>query len=257
MILAALVLAMSASSDWKLVWSDDFDKPGLPDPAKWGYDVGYIANNEKQWYVKNRLENARCENDKLIIEARKDNFAGHPISSARLLTRNTQTWTYGRIEVRAKIPTGRGTWPAIWTLGKNIDTAGWPACGEIDIMENVGYDPDAIHASIHTADYNHMKGTHKTAITRPSKPYEGFHVYALEWFPDRIDMYLDNQKYFTYLNDGKGKDGTWPFDKPQFVILNLAIGGDWGGSQGIDDNIFPCRMEVDYVHVYQKKASTE
>jgi beta-glucanase (GH16 family) len=254
MIAVVVALAMSLPAEWKLVWSDDFNKSGLPDPAKWGYDVGFIANNEKQWYVKDRPENARVENGKLIIEARKDGFAGHPISSARLLTRNTQTWTYGRFEIKAKIPTGRGAWPAIWMLGQNVDKAGWPGCGELDIMENVGYEPDVVHATIHTSAYNHMRGTQKAGTISPPAPYKDFHVYAMEWFPDHIDFFFDDRKYFTYVNDGKGDPATWPFDKPQFLILNVAIGGDWGGSKGVDESILPCRMEVEYVRVYQKKT---
>ena len=140
-------------------------------------------------------------------------------------------------------------WPAIWMLGLS---GGWPKCGEIDIMENVGYDPDAIHTNMHTAKYNHMKRNNKGATIKIAKPYEDFHVYAVEWHPDRIDSFLDGKKYFTYQNEKSGEDA-WPFDKPEYLILNIAIGGDWGGQKGIDNSIFPQKMEIDYVRIYQRK----
>ncbi len=264
-----LVLAAGAfAADWKLVWSDEFDKDGLPNPAKWTYEVGYVRNGESQCYTSGRKENARVEKGVLIIEARKEKIkipeykAGSndsrnnreytDITAASLITKGLQEWTYGRIEVRAQLPTGRGTWPAIWMLGSNIDQIGWPACGEIDIMENVGFNPDTIHANIHTKKYNHMIGTGKGARILCKKPYESFHVYAVEWFPDHMDFFLDNTKYFTFKNEGTGRD-VWPYDLPHYLILNLAIGGAWGGIKGVDDSIFPQRFLIDYVRVYQKK----
>ena len=187
-----------------------------------------------------------------MIEARKDAYHGSAYTSASVNTRGRFEPLYGRIEVRAKLPTGRGTWPAIWMLGTNIDQAGWPACGEIDIMENVGYDPQAIVASVHTAAYSHVQETQKTSMTKLEAPWAAFHVYAAEWSPDRIDFFVDGQKYFTFRNEGTGPRA-WPFDRPQFVILNLAIGGTWGGQKGIDDSLFPHRLYVDYVRVYQQK----
>ena len=254
------------AAEWKLVWSDEFDKPGRPDPAKWNYEEGFLRNNERQFYTRDRRENARVENGMLVIEARKERFkipsgtSRHgrqaadsqyaDYTSASLTTRNKASWTYGRIEVRAKLPTGRGTWPAIWTLGTNIGQAGWPACGEIDIMENVGFNPDMIHGTIHTKMYNHVAGTAKGAQIAVPKPYQDFHVYAIEWRRGRIDFFVDKTKYFTFKNEGKG-EAAWPYDKPQYLLLNLAIGGAWGGQKGIDDGIFPQRMYVDYVRVYQ------
>lgn len=266
-VLLALLAASAHASDWKLVWSDEFDKPGRPDAKKWGYEEGFVRNHEAQFYTRDRQENARVEAGLLVIEARKERFAnpafdqkkgkGKPFAdytSASLTTAGKASWTYGRIEVRAKLPTGRGMWPAIWTLGDNHKQAGWPACGEIDIMENVGFDPDVIHGNIHTKLYNHVMRTNKGAKITIAKPYDDFHVYAIEWRPKQIDFFVDKKKYFTFENDGKGA-GAWPYDKPQYLILNIAVGGSWGGQKGIDEGIFPQRMLIDYVRVYQEAAS--
>ena len=232
----------------KLVWQDEFDNPGLPDPAKWKYDTGFIANHEIQYYTLRRKENAQILNGFLEIVARNDSFITggvmHPITSARICTQDKQTWTYGRIEVRAKIPSSLGTWPAIWMLGSNITTVDWPTCGEIDIMEHVGFMPDTLHFNEHSASTD--KGTR---IYYPS-PEKDFHIYTVEWFPDRIDWYFDGKVVFTYNNDHSGT-GTWPYDKPQFIILNLAFGGDWGGSKGVATNSLPQHFYIDYVRVYQ------
>jgi beta-glucanase (GH16 family) len=236
---------------WTLVFADEFETPGSPDPARWAYDIGYIANDEAQYYTS-RAENVRIENGTLLIEARREPWAGYAYTSGRIKTQGLEEFLYGRVEVRAKLPTGRGTWPAIWMLGAGIDRVGWPACGEIDIMENVGFDPTTVVASVHTAAYNHVRGTQKSAtatLTSPA-PWEDFHVYALEWYPDRLEALVDGRRYFTFRNEGTGS-ATWPFDQPQFLILNLAIGGTWGGQHGIDDSLFPQRMYVDYVRVYR------
>ena len=272
LILPLLLLLTSqplAGAEWKLVWSDEFDKPGLPDSAKWGYEEGFVRNNERQFYTRDRRENARVEDGKLVIEARKEHFKipqgdsrgkgkhGKGLeyadyTSASLITLDKASWTYGRIEVLAKLPTGQGTWPAIWTLGTNMRQVGWPACGEIDIMENVGFDPNVIHGNIHTKSYNHVQHTNKGSKITIAKPYEDFHVYAIEWRPDRMDFFVDKTNYFTFKNEGKG-DAAWPYDKPQYLILNIAVGGAWGGQRGIDDSIFPQRMYIDYVRVYQEQ----
>ena len=240
-----------APSGWKLVFADEFDVPGAPNPAWWNHETGYIANDEKQYYTSGS-ENARVEDGALVIEARRERRMGYDYTSARLNTKGHAEFLYARVEIRAKLPTGRGTWPALWMLGANVDQAGWPACGEIDIVENVGFDPRTIVASVHTAAYNHMQGTHKNATTTLAAPWADFHVYAVEWYPDRIDAFVDGQKYFTFRNEGTGSP-TWPFDKPQFLILNLAIGGTWGGQKGIDDSLFPHRLVIDYVRVYQQR----
>jgi beta-glucanase (GH16 family) len=229
------------------VWADEFDRDGLPDRARWGYEVGFIRNNERQYYTRERAENARVENGLLVIEARRERFEGADYTSASLTSR--ANWTYGRIEVRARLPKGRGTWPAVWTLGTNIAQAGWPACGEIDIMEHVGFDPGRVHANIHTTAYNHVKKTNKgNNILVPGADGD-FHVYAATWTPDSIAMSVDGRQYFTFAKE-PGGDSVWPFDKPQYLILNLAIGGDWGGQRGIDDAAFPARYELDYVRVF-------
>jgi len=242
--------ATPTPSGWTLVFADEFDVPGAPDPARWNHEIGYIANDEKQYYTS-RSENARIEDGVLIIEARRERWMGYDYTSARLNTKGRAEFLYGKVEIRAKLPTGRGTWPALWMLGANIDQAGWPGCGEIDIMENVGFDPGTIVASVHTAAYNHMQGTQKNATIAVAAPWADFHVYAVEWYPDRIDAFVDGQRYFTFRNEGTGSR-TWPFDKPQFLILNLAIGGTWGGMQGIDDSLFPHRHLIDYVRVYKQ-----
>ena len=236
---------------WKLAWNDEFDVPGLPSSSRWDYEEGYIRNKEAQYYTKGRKENARVEGGKLIINALKDNWNGKPITSASLVTKGKREFLYGRIEAKAKIPTGKGTWPAIWTLGTNIGQVGWPTCGELDILENVGFDPDRVHANIHVKTFNHTKGTGKGNNMLVEKPYEGFHVYALEWYPDRIDFFFDDKKYFTFRKEAGYTDAEWPFDKPQYLILNLAIGGAWGGAQGIDDSKFPHQYEIEYVRYYE------
>ena len=241
--------AMAVQGPWKLVWRDEFNRNGLPDPKRWTYEKGFVRNKEAQFYTEGRLENARVENGKLIIEARQDDFEGHPISSACLVTKGRASWTYGRIEVRAKLPKGRGVWPAIWTLGDDDAAVGWPGCGEIDIMENVGFDPDVVLATIHSTGPD---GTgHEALSGKATIPNlaAAFHVFALEWTPDRIEWKSDDKTVHVYTKaDPKGVK--WVFDKPQYLLLNLAIGGSWGGQQGVDPALFPARYEIDYVRIY-------
>lgn len=238
----------------KLVWSDEFDKDGLPDDTKWNYEKGYLRNNELQYYTSKRSQNAKVENGHLVITAKNDslNEGGKvcTVTSASLNTKGKKEWTYGRIEVRAKIPSSLGTWPAIWMLGKNITEVGWPACGEIDILEHVGYMPDTVHFNIHTAKYNHVKHTGKGIKIFYPGAFNDFHVYAIEWTREKIDWFMDDKKVFTYQNEGTGTD-VWPFDQPQYLILNLAIGGAWGGQKGVDLKSLPQSLLIDYVRVYQ------
>ena len=243
--------ATPAPAGWTLVFSDEFDAAGVIDPAKWGYEIGYIRNDEKQYYTS-RSENVRAEGGSLVIEGRRETYQGYGYTSASINTRGRFEFLYGRVEVRAKLPTGNGTWPAIWMLGTNIGQVGWPTCGEIDVMENVGFEPTRIHGTVHTAAYNHVAGTAKGSSVTVANPWEDFHVYAMEWYSDHIDVFVDGQKYFTFRNEGTGSR-TWPFDKPQYLLVNLAIGGAWGGQRGVDDSRFPHRYVVDYVRIYQQK----
>jgi len=235
-----------------LVWSDEFNNNGLPDSTKWNYNTGGHGwgNQEAQFYTVKRLENARCENGNLIIEARKEEFQGKNYTSARLTTKGKGDWLYGRIEVSAKIPQGVGMWPAIWMLSTENTYGGWPRSGEIDIMEYVGYEPHVIHGTIHTEAYNHSKGTQKGTKTEVADAETSFHVYVLEWDADVIKIYVDETLYFTY-NRVDNDNTKWPFNKPFHLILNTAVGGTWGGAKGIDDTIFPQKFEIDYVRVYQ------
>lgn len=242
--------AAPSAAGWTLVFSDEFDRPGRLDPEKWNYETGYIRNKEAQYYTS-RPENVRVEGGNLVIEGRKEAYREYGYTSASVNTQGRFEFLYGRVEVRAKVPAGVGAWPAIWMLGTNHAQVGWPACGEIDVMENVGFDPLRIHGSVHTAAYNHVAGTQRTASVSVSRPSDDFHVYAMEWFPDHIDIFVDGRKYFTFRNENTGSK-TWPFDKPQYLLINLAIGGSWGGQKGIDDSSFPQRYLVDYVRIYRQ-----
>jgi beta-glucanase (GH16 family) len=234
----------------KLVWSDEFSNTGLPDSTKWTYDVGGHGwgNNELQYYTARRPENARVENGMLTIEARKEDWQGNKYTSARLVTKGKGDWTYGRIEVRARIPKGVGTWPAIWMLASTEPLA-WPDDGEIDIMEHVGFRQGYIHGSVHTRKYNHVINTQKTDTILVPDCSDNFHVYALNWTKDTIKVSVDDKVFFTFGNEHSGEDA-WPFSKPFHLLLNIAVGGNWGGQKGIDGSIWPQKMEVDYVRVY-------
>ncbi|MBI1782173.1 MAG: glycoside hydrolase family 16 protein [Sphingobacteriales bacterium] len=253
-IVSVIVLSfISTAQKWKLVWSDEFNYKGLPDSTKWTGEVGGHGwgNNEAQFYTGLRKENARVENGKLIIEARKENWEDKNYTSARLITKDKGDWQYGKIEVKAKIPKGRGTWPAIWMLGSKTPLE-WPDDGEIDIMEHVGFHQGFIHASIHCKKYNHIIGTQKTDTTFLNDCSDKFHIYGVEWSKDSLKISVDRKVYFSFANEHKGYDG-WPFDNKVFLILNVAVGGNWGGQKGIDEKVFPAKMEIDYVRVWQKK----
>jgi beta-glucanase (GH16 family) len=236
----------------KLVWADEFNQNGLPDTTKWSYETGNSGwgNNELEFYTSKRPENARVENGSLIIEARKEEYNGARYTSARMLTKNKGDWKYGRIEVKAKLPKGKGMWPAIWMLPTDWAYGGWPHSGEIDIMENVGYIPDTVYGSVHTGAFNHVQGTQKTKGIQLPDLSSAFHVYAIDWNENEISFYVDNKRYFAFTNDKQGSEH-WPFDKRFHLLLNIAVGGNWGGKFGVDDSVFPQRMEVDYVRVYQ------
>jgi len=236
----------------KLVWSDEFDQGTRPDTNKWSYNIGNGAggwgNNEQEYYTSDST-NARIENGKLIIEARKESKGGKSYTSARMLTQGKAAWTYGSFEIRAKLPKGLGSWPAIWMLGENINTVGWPTCGEIDIMEHVGKELGIVNWSAHSKMLNWPMGTQRTNKFYIDSVVDSFHVYKLNWTKDYLQFYVDNTLCYSVANEGKGTD-YYPFVANQFLILNLAVGGNMAGST-IDDSIFPIRMEVDYVRVYQ------
>lgn len=229
------------------VWSDEFNYEGAPDPSKWGYDVGGggWGNQELQTYTNNR-NNSWVADGKLFIKAIKTNGNW---SSARLVTRQKGDWTYGRIEIRAKIPAGRGIWSAIWMLPTDFSYGNWPNSGEIDIMEHVGYDVNRIYGTIHTEAFNHTLGTQKGSNTMEPTAYTEFHDYAVEWDAENISIFVDEKRYFTFQNLHK-TSAEWPFDKRFHLLLNIAIGGSWGGAQGIDGTITEAVMEIEHVKVY-------
>lgn len=238
----------------KLVWSDEFSVNGLPDPNKWDYDVGDHGwgNNELQYYSNADLNNTRIENGILTIEAKADPAHPKGYSSARMVTRGKASWQYGYFEIKAKLPEGVGTWPAIWMLAEENRHGGWPKNGEIDLMEHVGYDPGKVHGTVHTEAFNHSIGTQKGGFTIVENFKSEFHIYAIDWTEDKIDFYIDGKKYFSFANTG-GNYKEWPFNQPFHMILNIAVGGNWGGQKGINEKIWPQKMEVDYVRVYDRK----
>lgn len=254
--LAAKVQSATPPAGWSLVWADEFETDGLPDPDKWGYDVGGHGwgNDELQYYTESDPANARVENGHLIIEAHKQSFQGSEYTSARLVTRDYAAWKYGRFEIRAKLPPARGTWSAIWMLPVdwNLGSGKWPDVGEIDIMEHVGFDLGTVHASAHSKvhHYKSKEGPQITSDTFIPDATETFHTYVMEWSESQIKAYVDDQLYFTYQDPGLGWQN-WPYQRDFYLILNIAVGGDWGGAKGIDSNSFPQRMEVDYVRIYQ------
>jgi beta-glucanase (GH16 family) len=242
--------------DAKLVWSDEFEGRNLS-KEKWKFETGDHGwgNNEWQNYLADT--NVEISEGTLKVIAKKEG-PGQKVgdyTSTRLNSK--ESFLYGRMEIRAKIPElkGNGLWPALWMLGENIKTVGWPDCGEIDIMEYVSYDPDHIHFSIHSVANNHKNGTQVTSGPLLLKTIEEeFHNYGLLWTPDCLKFYLDdidNVKLTFYRPEEYNADN-WPFDKPFYFLINMAVGGNWGGVNGVDDRIFPSTMEVDYVRVYQK-----
>ncbi|MFN3802824.1 family 16 glycosylhydrolase [Belliella pelovolcani] len=251
---------------WTLVWSDEFDYKGLPDPEKWAYEIGHIRNFEKQYYTGPRLENAKVRKGKLFITGKKERFPNAEYeegstnwrkskpfaeyTSSCITTDGINAWLYGRIEVRAKLPKGNGIWPAIWMLGDNFGDIGWPYSGEIDIMEHIGTDPLAVHGTVHYPvgeDEDYKSDGGEVTKKRLSKR---FHTYAIEWTEERIDFYIDDIKYHSFDIDKAGEGPDNPFRKPHFLLINLAMGAKWPGP--IDDQVLPQQFIIDYVRVYQK-----
>ena len=239
---------------YELVWADEFDTDGAPDPAHWAFNVGGggWGNGELQYYMP-KGSNASIENGVLTIEARKERRGNCSYSSARMVTREIGDWLYCKIEARAKLPSGKGTWPAIWMLPTDFAYGDWPASGEIDIMEHVGYDPDVIVQSVHTNRTHGDNASNQSTQVPGSR--EEFHTYGVEWLPDRIIFFIDGEETYTYQKpetaEGERASDSWPFDQRMHLLMNLAFGGTWGGAMGIDEECLPARFEVDYVRVYQ------
>jgi len=238
--------------NFTLVWSDEFDGNSV-DLNNWTFETGASGwgNNELQNYTNG--DNAEIVDGKLIITAEKidDNTQPGSYTSTRIVTRGKQEFQYGRMEIRAKLPSGTGIWPAIWMLGSNINSVGWPACGEMDIMEYVGYEPDVVHSTVHTSAGSGGQGSGSSMTLTTCE--EEFHVYGLYWTEEKLVFYADNIDNVIHTYNPENKDdANWPFNQPAFFILNIAVGGNWGGAQGIDNSIFPQTMEIDYVRVYQE-----
>jgi len=248
----------SQEKKWSLVWSDEFNGPNgsAVDSTKWVLETGSDKwGNQELEYYTDRPQNSHIEGGNLVIEARSEKFKGDSgtakdYTSARMKTLGNFTRTYGRFEARIKIPFGQGMWPAFWMLGDNIDTVGWPACGEIDIMENIGKEPAMNHGSIHGPGFTGGDGIEaNTSLPAGKKLSDDFHIYAAEWEPDVVRFYLDDQLYATQTRASLKPGQKWVFDHPFFMILNVAIGGDWPGNPDAS-TVFPQRMLVDYVRVY-------
>ena len=232
---------------WSLAWHDEFDGTAI-DKANWQFDLGgHGFGNEEHEYYTDRPENARLEDGMLVIEARLEDYQGRPYTSARLKTQGLQTFTYGRIEARLKIPYGQGIWPAFWMLGDNIETVDWPGCGEIDIMENIGREPAIVHGTLHGPGYSGAAGPTGAYTLTDGRFADDFHVYAIEWEADEIRWYVDDIHYQTLTR--ADVHGSWVFDHPFFILLNVTVGGLWPGYPD-DTTTFPQQMRVDYVRVY-------
>ena len=241
-------MAFSQSNTRKLVWQEEFNGTDLNEKV-WNFELGDgcpnicgWGNNEKQIYTK---ENHDLRNGYLIINVVKNGNDSY--TSSRITTAGKKEFQYGRMEVRAKIPTGKGIWPAFWMLGSNIKNVGWPKCGEIDILEYVGREPHKVFTSLHTQDsHGNTVNTRKTQIDNIE---DGFHLYAIEWTKDKIEFFVDNQSVYTFSPDKKDQN-TWPFNQPFYFLINVAVGGNFGGHD-VDNSIFPQEFLIDYIRVYQ------
>jgi beta-glucanase (GH16 family) len=245
----------SQGKNWKFeatpAWQDEFEYTGAPDPAKWGYDIGGHGwgNNELQYYTDS-TDNASVANGVLTITARKENKEDRNYTSARVISKGKGDFLYGRFEIRAKLPSGKGTWPALWMLPTDQAYGSWPKSGEIDIMEHVGYDPNRVHITMHTEAYYFQINTQKTATKVIDGAMTQFHLYRVDWTPDAIRGYIDDVLVLEFPREGKDHK-VWPFDQRFHLLMNIAVGGNWGGKEGVDDTVFPASMQVDYVRVYR------
>ncbi len=254
-ILVILLFSVSVSAQkYVQVWGDEFNSPGLPDSTKWNFEKGKLRNNELQYYTVKRMENARIEDSVLIIEAKKEKFDGADYTSASIISKGIGDWKYGKIEIRAKVPGGKGTWPALWMLPTNSEYGSWPKSGEIDIMEYIGVEPQNIYFTTHFEGVNLPAGQHGSSGSGAEKvvrdPFNEFITFTLVWTPENLEWYANDKKFHEY----KKPDDDyrrWPFDEEFYLILNLAYGGTWAGSAGVDDTKLPHKFMIDYVRVYQ------
>jgi beta-glucanase (GH16 family) len=245
---------------WNIVWQDEFDKDSL-DLTKWSRETGGHGwgNNELQFYTDSD-SNSYVENGNLILKAQVvpqgigSSKGLRYYSSARLRTYGKGDWKYGRIEVKAKVASGQGIWPAIWMLPTDWLFGGWPSSGEIDIMEHVGYDLGVVHGSVHTEAYNHKINTQRSSARKIANVDTEFHIYSIIWDKDKISFFIDDVQYFLFENDQQGNYKTWPFDQRFHLLINIAVGGDWPGNPDNSTN-FPRKMLVDYVRVYEKSIN--
>lgn len=252
------LFSQGKSGQYELFWSDEFDYQGLPDSTKWNYDVGGHGwgNDELQYYTDKRLENASVKDGYLTITARKEEYKGKQFTSARLITKDKGDFLYGRFELRAKLPRGRGTWPAGWMLASDWSYGAWPESGEIDILEHVGYDMGVQHVSFHSLNHYWKTGTQKTATIKLDKIDSTFYTYAVEWTPDSLKAFVDDSCYLAISRDVQNWK-VWPFNKPFHLLLNIAVGGAWGSAQGIDESIWPQQLTYDFVRVYKLKEKPD
>ncbi|HMO63883.1 MAG TPA: glycoside hydrolase family 16 protein [Verrucomicrobiota bacterium] len=260
-LLAAPAARAADVPAWRLVWADEFNTGTRPDPAKWVHDLGGHGwgNDELQTYTA-RPENARIEHGHLVIEARQETFTGtdgrrRDYTSARLKTLGRAAWTHGRIEARIQVPRGQGLWPAFWMLGADFPTVSWPACGEIDIMENIGREPATVHGVIHGPGFSGGDGVGRSfSLTGGRRFADDFHLFAVEWETNRIRWLVNNQVFFIATPQSLPPGGQWVFHKPFFLLLNVAVGGHWPGPPNTA-TVFPQQMRVDYVRVYERAAA--
>ncbi len=239
-------------NDWKLIWSDEFDGPnGAPvDQAKWGFETGGTGWNQNELeYYTDQTSNAQIQDGNLLLVARKEAYQGNQYTSARLISKGKFEQMYGRFEARMKIPTGQGLWPAFWLLGNDIDSVSWPQCGEIDIMEHINSEAQ-IGAHLHGPGY-YSKMAFGQDVTLPGNEDFGaqYHLYAVEWEPDAVRFYVDDLLYFTVSVNDMPSGRKWVYDHPFYILLNLAVGGNWPGAPDAT-TVFPATLSVDYVRVY-------
>ena len=272
-VLSSFLCSPLTAEEYKLVWSDEFNTAGKLDTSKWKFEEGFIRNFEAQYYTKNRAKNARVEQGNLVLEAHKEAFENAAFeqhstqwqrnwktakyTSASVQTLGQKAFLYGKFEIRAKVPKGNGTWPAIWMLGENWEKVGWPSCGEIDILEQLGREPKKIHGTIHWNAGNDANGNYQHAHVGGTKIVkddvgDAFHLFGLEWTRNSIEFFLDGKSYYKIDISKMPATQSAQFRKPHFLLINFALGGTWG--KEIDPAIFPQKFLIDYVRVYQKQT---